>query len=71
MSDWTVRKRAGALLPGDRFIFDEGIGGEGETLTVECIMCPYGIVEIQTQERDFSISVLPSEMLTMAGDTDA
>ncbi|HCB59150.1 MAG TPA: hypothetical protein DEP82_14845 [Arthrobacter bacterium] len=71
MSNWTVRKRAGALLPGDRFIFDAELGGEGETLTVEYILSSYGAVEIYTGELDFAINTTSTWMLTMAGVSDA
>lgn len=71
MSEWTVRKAAHQLQPGDRFILDEELGGEGETLTVESAAGFYGTVEIQTEELDFTIDLQASTFVTMAGGPDA
>lgn len=68
MSGWSVRKRADILQPGDRFIFSEEIGGEGETLTVERAAEAYGIVEVRTEELDFTLTLAPFTLVTMAVD---
>lgn len=66
MSEWTVRKRADLLVPGDRFIFAEELGGEGEVLTVESAGKAFGDVEIQTEEIDFCIDLSDTTMVTLA-----
>lgn len=71
MSEWTVRKRAGALLTGDRFIFSEDLGGEGQALTVNHILTAFGTVEIHTDELDFSVDTTQHTMVMLAGEDDA
>ena len=67
MSDeWVVRKTAQALRPGDRFIFTEEMGGEGEALTVVAVSADmFGIMEIEVEEFDWTIDVVPYQMLTI------
>jgi hypothetical protein len=52
MSDWKVRKAARLLQPGERFIFTEDFGGQGETLTVATAVDLYGVTVIETEEYD-------------------
>lgn len=66
MSEWTVRKFADSLRPGDRFIFGDEIGGEGEVVTVESIANYFGTTEVQTEEMDFTIDVISSQPMRMA-----
>jgi hypothetical protein len=63
---WAVRKAASLLAPGERFIFAEEIGGEGEVLTVVATMDTLGTTTIETEELDFDIEVLSKQWLTMA-----
>lgn len=65
MSEWVVRKRARELAPGERFVFDEDLGGEGETLTVVAVAEAFGTASIETEEVDFEIDVQSSQWLTM------
>ena len=65
MSEWTVRIRADLLKPGDRFIFADEIGGEGETLTVEWAGNSFGTLSIGTEELDFELDVSASQMVTI------
>jgi DNA-binding MurR/RpiR family transcriptional regulator len=67
MSDeWVVRKTAQALRPGDRFIFTEEMGGEGEVVTVVSLADTYGIAVIETEELDFAIEAMSHQWLTIA-----
>jgi hypothetical protein len=67
MNDWTVRKAAWLLQPGERFVFDGYLGGEGEVLTVVSVLEQDGLaVHIRTEELDFNISVLYRHWVTMA-----
>jgi hypothetical protein len=62
---WTVRKAAMLLTPGERFIFAEDIGGEGEVLTVVSATDTFGTTEIETEELDFPIDVISKQWVTM------
>jgi hypothetical protein len=66
VSDWNVVKAADSLRQGDRVIFGEEIGGEGEVVTVESISNHFGTTEIQTEELDFTIDVIGSQPMRMA-----
>lgn len=66
MSDWNVVKAADSLAPGDRVIFGEEIGGEGDVVTVESIANYYGTTEVQTEELDFTIDVISSQPMRLA-----
>lgn len=67
MSDWTVRKVADELRPGDRFIFSDDLGGEGEIVTVEERSANmFGTIEVATEELDFTIDLLDRQMVTLA-----
>lgn len=73
MGEWTVLKAAYALRPGDRFIFSDNLGGEGEVLTVESIANSFGTIEVATEELDFTLDVGDKTMVTMSlegGDDD-
>jgi hypothetical protein len=54
---WQFRKTADALRPGDRFIFSDDLGGEGEVLTVESTANSFGTIEVATEEVDFTIDL--------------
>lgn len=58
MGSWSVRKVPTALQSGDRIIFSAGMGGEGETVTVESVSEAFGTASIHTEELDFPIEVL-------------
>ena len=67
MSEWTVRKSVRLLREGDRFIFAEELGGEGEVLTVTGISADmFGDTEVYTEELDFNLDVSSTQMVTMA-----
>lgn len=63
-----MRKLAHTLKAGDRIIFTEDIGGEGETLTVDAIFSIMGTVGISTEECDFAINTQPDQWITIATD---
>jgi hypothetical protein len=63
---WAIRKRADQLRPGDRFIFDDSLGGEGAILTVESINPYYGTVEVWTEEEGYSIGMTDKTFVTIA-----
>jgi len=63
MSEWQMHKRPDALKPGDRIIFSDAMGGEGETVTVECVTAFMGDVVIHTEELDFGLGVVASQMI--------
>jgi hypothetical protein len=65
-NDWTVRKVASELRPGDRFVFSDDLGGEGEVVTVEAAANLLGTVEVQTEELDFDLDLGERQMVTMA-----
>lgn len=64
-NSWAIRKPARSLLPGDRFVFTDELGGEGETLTVVRVESGYGITEIETEELDFTIEVLSNHVMVI------
>jgi len=67
MSEWTVRKRAELLRPGDRFIFSDDLGGEGEVVTVESRSANmFGTIEVQTEELDFTLDLGNTQFVTVA-----
>jgi hypothetical protein len=66
MSEWKVVKAADSLRPGDRFIFGDDMGGEGEVLTVEGTADSFGTIEIATEEKDFTIEANFNQMITLA-----
>lgn len=60
---WTIRKRAGALQYGDRFVFEEVLGGEGDHATVEAVTDFYGTVTVDTVE--FGDLLIPSNFMVL------
>lgn len=67
MGDWIVRKAAGLLKPGERFVFSEDLGGEGQVLTVTAVSADmFGDTEIATEELDFDLDVRTKQWVTMA-----
>jgi hypothetical protein len=61
-----VRKAAGLLKPGERFIFAEEFGGEGEVLTVRAISADmFGTTEIEVEELDFTLDFGTKQWVTM------
>lgn len=67
MTDWNVRKVADQLRPGDRFIFADELGGEGEVVTVEARSANmFGTIEVQTEEIDSTLLLGDRQMVTMA-----
>lgn len=66
MSEWQVRKTARVLESGDRIIFSDDLGGEGEVLTVESATNLMGTMAVETEELDFTLDLDQSTMVTMA-----
>jgi len=62
---WQVRKTADALRPGDRFIFADDLGGEGEVLTVEGAANSFGTIEVAVEEFDFTIELNYNQWVSM------
>jgi len=62
-TEWTVKKAVSSLVPGDRIIFSEAMGGEGETVTVECLTAIMSSVAIHTEELDFAIAAMPNQWI--------
>jgi hypothetical protein len=69
--EFIVSKPASQLRPGDRFIFAEDMGGEGEAVTVESLSNSYGTVSIDTEELDFTIEAQSHQWLTIAPEEGA
>jgi hypothetical protein len=66
MSDWTVVKRANRVLPGEKFVFTDEMGGEDEVLTVVSTKSYYGTTELEVEEFDFPILANDTFMVRMA-----
>lgn len=64
--EFEVSKPAKEMRPGDRFIFSEEMGGEGEVVTVERIIEYAGLVDIVTEELDFRIQAMAHQWLEIA-----
>jgi hypothetical protein len=62
-NEWTVRKRANLLEPGEKFVFDRDLGGEGEVVTVKAVGNYFGTTAITTE--DFDIEVVSGQMVTL------
>jgi hypothetical protein len=70
-SDWLVRKVAQELRPGERFVFTEAIGGEGQTLTVTAVSADmFGTTEVEVKELDCTIDLGTRQWVTMAPDVE-
>lgn len=68
---WAVRKSVRLLRPGERFVFAEELGGEGEVLTVRWVSADmFGSTEIGTEELDFDLDVTSKTWVTMAPGED-
>jgi hypothetical protein len=65
MSEWVVRKLASELKPGDRFVFDEDLGGEGDVVTVESATDVWGTIEVQTEELKDTVDIDMNTFVTM------
>lgn len=64
--DWTVRKAAGLLKPGEKFIFADDMGGEGETLTVVAVSADmFGTTEVEVEELDFTLDLSTTGWVTV------
>jgi len=70
MSEWLVRKVASELRPGERFIFADDLGGEGEVVTVESLATFFGTTEVAVEEFDFTLDLGDRQMVTMATDEE-
>lgn len=64
--DFIVSKPAKEMRSGDRFIFAEDIGGEGEVVTVVALVDTFGTIAIETEELDFDVEVLAHQWLQIA-----
>lgn len=60
-------KFANELRTGDRFIFAEELGGEGEVVTVDSSVTYYGTTMIGTEELDFTIELVGAQPVTVLG----
>jgi hydrogenase maturation factor HypE len=65
LGGWQMQKTADALVPGDKIIFTEAMGGEGEVLTVESIANYFGTVDITTEELDFDLSASAKQWISI------
>jgi hypothetical protein len=54
---WTISRTADRLEPGQKFIFAEDLGGEGEELTIVSVSNSFGTVSIETEELDFDVEI--------------
>lgn len=67
MSEWTVRKTAHELRPGERFVFAKDLGGEGDVVTVESVSADmFGTTEVETEELDFTLNLGTKQWVTIA-----
>lgn len=65
--EFIVSKPANQMRPGDRFIFTEEMGGEGEVFTVTGVGADmFGSMEIEVEEVDFLIDVLTHQWMQIA-----
>lgn len=64
--EFIVSQPASQLRQGDRFIFAEDIGGEGEAVTVVSTVDTFGTIAIETEELDFDIEVLAHQWMQIA-----
>lgn len=63
------KKKSRELESGERIIFTEAMGGEGEILTVEEVTDSYGTIEIHVEELDFAVMATAEyEWVTIAPD---
>jgi len=69
-AQWHVVKRADQLRPGDRFVFTEELGGEGEVVTVASLATYFGTAEVGTEEVDFTISMVTNQMVPLVPDEE-
>lgn len=66
-NDWTVRKAVRLMVPGERFIFADDIGGDGQVLTVVAISADmFGITEVEAEELDCTLDLPSTGWVTMA-----
>jgi hypothetical protein len=69
---WKVRKDVDYLRAGDRFIFEDWFGGEGEILTAtgpaQNLM---GTRVVGTEELDFDLEFVTTSLVRIAVDTEA
>jgi hypothetical protein len=65
LGGWQMQKTADALKPGDRIIFSEAMGGEGQVLTVDTIANYFGTVDITTLELDFDLSASENQWISI------
>lgn len=71
LDGWQMQKTADALKPGDKIIFSEAMGGEGQVLTVDTIANYFGTVDITTMELDFDISANANQWISIDLTEDA
>lgn len=66
-TDWTVRKAARLLKPGEKFIFSDDLGGEGQTLTVMGISADmFGTTEVEVEELECTLELGTTQWVTVA-----
>jgi hypothetical protein len=65
-NEWRVQKPARELTAGDRIIFSDEMGGEGEVVTVESATNLLGSIAIHTEELDFGIVAQPHQWINIA-----
>lgn len=67
--DWTVRKTVENLKAGDRIIFDEEFGGEGEVVTAEGpAMNLMGTRVLNVEELDFPLEFATNAWVKIAAE---
>lgn len=68
--EFVVSKPASQMRQGDRFIFSDDLGGEGEVVTVVSLVDTLGTVAIETEELDFDIEVTAHQWMQIAPEED-
>lgn len=66
-TNWDVRTLAVRLEVGDRFVFAEDLGGQGEVLTVASRRYNREIVVVSTEELDHTIEIHERTFVTLMG----
>lgn len=70
MSEFIVKVKADTLTPGQRIVFAEEFGGEGEVVTVSGTGNYFGTVAVNTEELDFELMFNASAMVEVKADQE-
>lgn len=68
--EFIVKVRADTLTPGQRIVFSEEFGGEGEVVTVAGTGHSFGTVAVNTEELDFELMFNASAMVEVKADQE-